>query len=1275
MAGASRPCSAMSKGLRWAGIAFALIAVFVAALVLFARQLVELAASTATGRDVQIAGAFNIDYSLAPRIHASKITVSNPDWSERPNMLSAASMTAQVDLSALLHGKVVLPEVNLESPVLYLEKATQGPANWRLGNSGSGREPSVHRQFHLPSIEHLSINDGRISYFHSGKNIKVTATVDTLEATAAPGQPMSLSASGMFRGVGYKLAASGAPISSLADAAGGAYPFSLDVSTASVDVHASGKLGAALAENESDIRWRISGSEFARLLPGHSARSLPQDYEMTGRLQGSGENWALSGFHASLGQTRLNGTAALNTTGDKPFLRASLHAPVIDLALLEKLVEAWTGQGDQAAMSSSLEPAWERLDSANASMHLSVDQITGGDLPLKNLELDASLFDGMLKVAPVRVALGNGELSASLEVNAASSSRDGKIAMQFDRLPLAPVLGLLPYTINENGVLDGRVTLGFAAGKIGVADGHVHYGAAAGNTSLTLVLRRVQARGSGWLVHLDVDGRLRNAPVKARFAGQPIALLAGSEMTPVSLEVAVANSRLQLEGSAADAGAAFNLKLSASGPGTSKLSRITGVDLPQLPGYKIEAHLTRKRGLIRVDTLQARLGQSSFSGSLALDDLRSPEMLRLDLRARTLAYADFDQLMSGEGQLPDLTTWLRQLDAEVKLVAERIIGPNKAVFRRVLLGASLHNGRLHIAPMRFAVGGGKVSASATLDHAASGPAQGSLQARVEHVRLSEALRPLGLDRRFPGRLDANIDFMTGSKRLHEGKGTMRYRDLAAGTDVRMRISATAGQLQVKGRGRIQHEQFLVDGTAAPGSERAGAGHYPFKFDFKALETSGHIAGTVEQPFRLNRLKATLAIAGPNPRRVEPVTGFRMPELPPYSLTGTLTSRDGVWRFSGIKGEAGNTDLSGWIRVDYSDGKPHVRARLHSQLLDFDDLGGIIGAAPGDGPRDVISTLQRDKARQLRQRSTVLPDEDFEFPSFTGFSADVRYSAANVDRERLPLDSLQMTFQVKDGRLRLSPLRAGVGGGSVRMEVHLVDRPGERPVRGRIELDIAGVSAARILDPFVIAEGSAGLLSGHGQFEISGESVARMMGSMTGAASLAMRDGRLNAAMVELAGLDAGEALLLGLGKQQTVKVNCGYIGASVRNGRLEIDTGVVDTTDTRFTMDGAVDLGRERINLQFRAHPKDPSLFAARAPLVLEGTFKDPDFHPYWGSLLARGAAALVLGAITPPAALLAFVEPGMGEESAPCDSSRVHGAHSQERDLAGGSPAGAALP
>jgi uncharacterized protein involved in outer membrane biogenesis len=1107
----------------------------------------------------------------------------------------------------------------------------------------------------LPSIEDLSVSNGQIHYYRAGKDLKVMAAVDKVEATAAFGEPMSLTASGMLNGVAYKLAANGAPTGNLMDTAAGAYPFSLQVSTELMDLHASGKLAAPFTKSQSDIQLSAEGSSLAKLLSEGSLPTLNQGYKIEGRLQGGSEKWRLSDFHAKFGKTELHGSMILDTAGNKPFLRASFKAPVVDFDALEGLVTAWATPGDKTGKSWSLPPAWKRLDSLNAQVHLSADRIIENGLPLKNLVIDAFLKDGKLKVDPFRVSVGGGRFSATAALNAAAPSHDGKIAMRFDQVPAAPLVEHLSHDQKQDGVLDGRLTVAFAARMIGAADGHLCYSEASGNTNLKLVLDRVQGRGKDRLVHLGVKGRLRGAPLKVQFTGQPIALLAGSGAVPVSLDAALADYRLQLEGSAADAGSTFDLKLAMSGPGTREFSRITGVDLPGLPGYEINARLARKPSLISVNNLQAKIGKSRFSGSVAMDDLRRPEILRVDLKAQTLAYADFNQLMSGEGQSPDLTKWLGHTAAQIRFVANRVIGPQKTVFRRVMLNASVEDGRLNMAPLRFAVGGGEVDAKGEVKTAASGKVTGSLQAHVQHVRLAEALKPFGLGQRFPGVLDANINMAANGDKHKSDNSTIRYRDAAAGTNLRLAISTSPDQIQVKGAGRLQHEQFGVDGTAGSVSRLVSAKPFPFEIDFKILETSGHLAGSFDQPLRLNQLKATLTIQGPNPRRVESLIGFRMPELPPYSLTGTLTKQGSAWRFSNFNGEVGNTDLTGWIIVDNAYDKPHVDAVLHSKKLDFDDLGGIIGGAPGDSPGEISSPQQREKARKNRERSTIFPDEDFEFSSFLAFNADVRYSAASVDADKLPIDSLKMTFHVKDGRLHLVPLLMGAGGGSVRIDAHLVGRPGERPVHGSVKVDITRVSARRILQPFDIADGSTGLISGHGQFRTSGGSVATMMSSLDGEASLTMPDGKLNARLVELAGLDGGEALLLSLVKEQTVDVNCAYIEGRAQNGKLRIKTGLVDTTDTKFTMGGLIDLGNERIDLQFLAHPKDASLFAARAPLILEGTFRSPDFHPSWSSLLARGATALALGAIAPPAALLAFVEPGLGGGRAPCQKPRPH--------------------
>src|SRR5690606_42077008 len=57
------------------------------------------------------------------------------------------------------------------------------------------------------------------------------------------------------------------------------------------------------------------------------------------------------------------------------------------------------------------------------------------------------------------------------------------------------------------------------------------------------------------------------------------------------------------------------------------------------------------------------------------------------------------------------------------------------------------------------------------------------------------------------------------------------------------------------------------------------------------------------------------------------------------------------------------------------------------------------------------------------------------------------------------------------------------------------------------------------------------------------------------------------------------------------------------------------------------------------------SLLSLRSPLIVEGTFKQPRFHPDYGRVGLRAAIALALGNIAPPAALLATLGLGPGAD------------------------------
>jgi hypothetical protein len=62
------------------------------------------------------------------------------------------------------------------------------------------------------------------------------------------------------------------------------------------------------------------------------------------------------------------------------------------------------------------------------------------------------------------------------------------------------------------------------------------------------------------------------------------------------------------------------------------------------------------------------------------------------------------------------------------------------------------------------------------------------------------------------------------------------------------------------------------------------------------------------------------------------------------------------------------------------------------------------------------------------------------------------------------------------------------------------------------------------------------------------------------------------------------------------------------------------------------------------AEPKDGSVFALRGPIQVSGTFAEPSMKPELGNAVVRAGAAIALGIIAPPAAVVPFFQVGKGE-------------------------------
>jgi len=181
----------------------------------------------------------------------------------------------------------------------------------------------------------------------------------------------------------------------------------------------------------------------------------------------------------------------------------------------------------------------------------------------------------------------------------------------------------------------------------------------------------------------------------------------------------------------------------------------------------------------------------------------------------------------------------------------------------------------------------------------------------------------------------------------------------------------------------------------------------------------------------------------------------------------------------------------------------------------------------------------------------------------------------------------------------------------------------------------------------LARDAIGKVGGDIALAGSGNSIAKMLAGADGDVALGMGRGQISNLLMEWAGLDIAEALKFLLTRDRKIPIRCAFGDFDVANGIMTARALAFDTSDTIIVGDGTISLRDETLDLELRPRPKDRSLFAFRSPLLVSGTFRDPSFRPDLKRVGLRAAIALTLGNIAPPAALLATIELGPGEDAA----------------------------
>jgi uncharacterized protein involved in outer membrane biogenesis len=383
--------------------------------------------------------------------------------------------------------------------------------------------------------------------------------------------------------------------------------------------------------------------------------------------------------------------------------------------------------------------------------------------------------------------------------------------------------------------------------------------------------------------------------------------------------------------------------------------------------------------------------------------------------------------------------------------------------------------------------------------------------------------------------------------------------------------------------------------------------YPLQINLSAGKTTAKINGNLTEPLAMKGEDVTLDIQGDDMANLFPLIRLVFPSTPPYRLKGHLNHVGNVWSFSNFSGRVGGSDLSGEIRVDTGPKRHVMKADLVSNTLDFKDLAGFIGGKPGEKKTETAEE-QPKPATPAAESDRIFPDQHYSLERLRAMDADIRLRAKRILAPNLPIDNLDGKLTLNDGVLRFAPATFGVANG--RVEIYGIFDGSKEAPKVNIDVRARELDLKRFFGQSSFAQKTLGPIGGRILLSGSGNSFRELMSTASGNSFLVMSGGQISQMLVELAGLDVADVLGLAVTGDKSIPIRCGLLDISGRDGQMDVQTLVFDTSNTVISGEGKIDLRDEKLNLVLMPVPKDFSFLSLRSYLRVTGRIKNMSVFP-----------------------------------------------------------------
>ncbi len=422
--------------------------------------------------------------------------------------------------------------------------------------------------------------------------------------------------------------------------------------------------------------------------------------------------------------------------------------------------------------------------------------------------------------------------------------------------------------------------------------------------------------------------------------------------------------------------------------------------------------------------------------------------------------------------------------------------------------------------------------------------------------------------------------------------------------------------------------------------------YPVNIHVANGLTKASLVGTVQNPVNFQGANLRLSFSGPDMAQLFPLTGIPFPQTPPFSIAGNLDYVPPRFRFTNFEGRVGSSDLGGEIDAEPRPGsRPDVNMNLVSKRVDLADLGGFIGTPAGKANLAGQNVTEKKEQAKAKASHDLFPHTPINLPKIRAADIHLHYRAEHIENKYTPFDKLVVAMDIVDGKIALHPLDFVVGNGDIASNISLAPDAHDL-VHANADIRFRHIEVARLMQATHTFKGR-GILGGEARIDTDGNSLASMMGQGNGELKLVLVSaGDLSALLVDIAGLEFGNALLSALGIPNQAKIDCFVTDLQLRSGVVDTKAFLLDTEEGRVTGSGTIDLRSQTLDYALTTRAKHFSIGSLPGPIDLTGPITSPSIRP-GAEVVARAGAAVGLGILTGFGALLPTIQFGVGNDNA----------------------------